>query len=83
LFWSLTPLEINDHVLAASRRLEREEVSRRWHTWHVAALSGTKKFPSFNDFVKPIKPPTEPRARRQSAADQIAALRGIFSRRKR
>jgi len=68
----------------AARRRERDEESKRWHTWHSYALPKGRKPTSFKDFVRPAAPaPALSKQRRQDPVHQIEALRGILSRRKR
>lgn len=69
----------------AGARRANEEQSRRWHTWHIAAMPNAKKFPKFDEFVKPAKADPVPyQNRKQSADAQIAALKSVFEgRRKR
>lgn len=69
-FWSSTLKEVQLDLEVAEVRQSREEQSRRWHTWHVAALPNAKKFPDFKDFV-PAKETAAP-TRRQTMEEQIA-----------
>lgn len=82
-FWSSTPRQTHRAIKAAAERLGIEESSRRWHTWHIAALPLQKKFPSFKDFVKPPAAAASPKQLRQAPAEQMATLKGILSKRKR
>jgi hypothetical protein len=82
LFWSLTPREIQTHQAGAARRMEREEQSRRWHTWHVAWLPRQKQFASFAEFVRPAES-VRPTRRVQPPDEQIAVFRQLMDRRKR
>lgn len=63
-------------------RREVEEQSRRWHTWHGAALPMAKKLPTFAEFVRPAPPPEERPVRQspQSVEEQVAVMKAIFSR---
>ena len=79
---SLTPRQVARHFKATGKRLAREEESRRFHTWHIAALPLQKKFPSFREFAKPASTST-PARRHQSGDEQIAAFKGLMDRRKR
>jgi len=69
-FWSSNLRELQIDIEVAIERRSREEQSRRWHTWHVAALPNAKKFPDFKDFV-PAKETAAP-TRRQTMEEQIA-----------
>lgn len=82
-FWASTPRQTHRAMKAAAERLNLDEMSRRWHTWHIAALPLQKKFPPFEKFVKPPKSGASPNQRRQDPAAQIAAFKGILSKRKR
>lgn len=82
-FWSSTPRQTDRAIRAATERLGLDEMSRRWHTWHAAALPLHKKFPTFKDFVKPPTAAASPKQRRQDPVEQIAALKGILSKRSR
>lgn len=82
-FWSSTPRQTDRAIRAAIERLGLDEMSRRWHTWHIAALPLQKKFPTFKDFVKPPVAAASSKQRRQDPVDQIEALKGILSKRKR
>lgn len=82
-FWASTPRQTHRAMKAAAERLSLDEMSHRWHTWHIAALPLQKKFPTFKDFVKPPKAEASPKQHRQDPAHQIAALKGILSKRKR
>lgn len=53
-FWASTLREIALDLDVAEARELRDEQTRRWHTWHVAALPNVKKFPSFKDFMPPV-----------------------------
>lgn len=80
----MTPRQVLRHLAAAMRRHERDEQSRRWHTWHVAALPNMKRFPAFDEFVRPRRAePTVPRRQRQSTDEQIAAMQAIMKGRRR
>jgi hypothetical protein len=82
-FWSSTPRQSHRAMTAAAERRGLDEMSRRWHTWHIAALPMQKKFPTFKDFVKPPPAAASPKQRRQDPVHQIEALKGILSKRKR
>ena len=59
--------------MAEARHL-RDEQGRRWHTWHAAALPNVQKFPTFDDFVAPVREAAKPQ-RRQTMEEQIAIAR--------
>lgn len=82
-FWASTLREISLDLEVAEARQTRDEQIRRWHTWHIGALPKAKKFPTFKDFVKPPAPAASPNQRRQDPVEQIAALKGILSKRQR
>ena len=82
-FWASTPRQTHRAMKAAAERLNLDEMSRRWHTWHIAALPLQKKFPPFEKFVKPPPAAASPKLRRQDPVDQIAALKGILAKRSR
>lgn len=73
-FWSSTVREVQLDLEVAEARQSRDEQSRRWHTWHAAALLNAKKFPRFADFV-PTKEVTAAPKRRQTMHEQIAIAR--------
>lgn len=79
VFWTLTPRQTHRSIKAAEQIRSREDQSRRWHTWHAAALPNAKKFPSFKEFVPApqVEAPAPSRAP-QPAETQIAVLMGIF-----
>lgn len=85
LFWASTMREVQLDIEVANERQSNDEQSRRWHTWHVAALPNAKKFPAFKDFVLAKETASTPK-RRQSVEDQIAIARAwsaVANRRKR
>ena len=84
LFWFSTPRQVALHLKVAAKRHERAEESRRWHTWHAAALPKAKKFPPFKDFVRPA--PAQASAaskRRQTPERQIEIAKQWLAGRKR
>lgn len=73
-FWASTPRQTYRAIKAADRRYEIEEQNRRWHTWHIAALPNSGKFPTLEDFRLPQRADPRP-TRRQTIEDQIAIAR--------
>lgn len=84
-FWCSTLREIALDLEVADARERRSELTRRWHTWHVAALPNVKKFPSFKDFMPAAPPASSSPAKRpaQTPEQQIAIARQWLGARKR
>lgn len=84
-FWASTLREIAFDLDVSSAKQFRDEQSRRWHTWHAAALPNTKNFPKFSEFVPSAETKAAPQtvAVKQSTEAQIAAVKQIFDRRKK
>lgn len=77
-FWDSTPRQTHRAIKAAEARRKRDEVDRRWHTWHVAALPLQKKFPPLKAFIE-VGQPQRKKAKRPQTVEEMIAIAHAWS----